>query len=211
MNIQLILDESSVSTADGVTFHLNQATKHPGNPVLLPGEPHQWDSLQVSWPATVLYSPSDKKFRCWYAGMDCIQSPERRWETGYAESDDGVHWQKPELGQFTFLERPTNRIKTSWDTYILSLVFENPLPDAPASQRFGGYWIEVDKDEINWLSWRKTLAWSPNGKTWTRHGTAYEKEKRIDYHDICQLLYDVDEPDPAYRIKGYTQLNRDVP
>jgi hypothetical protein len=44
MDIQLILDETSVATADGVTFHLNQATKHPDNPVLLPGEPHQWHS-----------------------------------------------------------------------------------------------------------------------------------------------------------------------
>src|SRR5690606_25195032 len=48
----LILDEKSVADADGVTFHLNQAQKHPENPVLMPGRPSQWDGLQVTWPGT---------------------------------------------------------------------------------------------------------------------------------------------------------------
>ena len=57
MSVTLILDESSVASHEGVTFHLNQATKHPGNPALMPGVPGEWDSLQVSWPGTVLYDP----------------------------------------------------------------------------------------------------------------------------------------------------------
>ncbi len=84
MKIRLIFDEQSVAASRGVTFHLNAATKHPENPVMLPGEPHQWDSLQVGWPGTVLYSPRDRKFRCWYSGLDVLQTPDRAWHTGYA-------------------------------------------------------------------------------------------------------------------------------
>lgn len=210
MNIHLILDETSVASAERVTFHLNPATKHSENPVLLPGEPHQWDSLQVSWPATVLYSPSDRKFRCWYAGLDCIQTPERRWEMGYAESDDGVHWVKPELGQVSFLDKSTNRIQASWNPLFMSLAFENPLSDAPSSQRFGAYWTEWDwSPEAS--RWSKSLAWSPDGVQWTRHATTYKTDDRVSLHDICCLLYDEAEPDPAYRVKGYSQLYHDTP
>lgn len=201
MNTRLILDEASVAEFEGVSFHLNQATKHPENPVLLPGEPHQWDSLQVSWPATVLYC-SDGKFRCWYSGFDIIQSPDRVWRPGYAESDDGVHWTKPNLGQATFPDKPTNRIAPEWPHHFMSCAFENPLPDAPPSQRFGSYWCEVNADGL----WSKCLAWSPDGKVWERHTTAYSERKRMALQDISQLLYDADEPDPALRIKGYTQL-----
>src|ERR1043166_3628605 len=100
--ISLILDEHSVAESHHLTFYLNQATKHPENPVMLPGEPHQWDSQCVCWPGTVLYSPRDQKFRCWYLALDVVQSPDRTWYTGYAESDDGIEWRKPEIGHAEF-------------------------------------------------------------------------------------------------------------
>jgi len=210
MVTRLILDELSVEAATGVTFHLDAATRRPENPVLLPGEPHQWDSLQVSWPGTVLYSPRDEKFRCWYSGFDAVQRPGRMWEAGYAESDDGVHWSKPELGQSTYLDRPTNRIATDWEVFAQSFTFENP-DTADPSRRFGSYWLDAGIDEAGnqhpYL--RKGLAWSPDGKTWTRAGAGYEKKPypgRYEMQDISQLLFDPDEPDPAYRVKGYAQI-----
>src|ERR1051326_4732676 len=169
--IHLIFDEKSVADSRGVTFHLNPAAKHPENPVMLPGEPHHWDSLCVSWPGTVLYSPRDKKFRCWYLAMDIVQVPGRTWHTGYAESDDGILWTKPNLGQVEFLGKPTNQIANDWKAYFLSLVFENPLPDAPPSRRFGGFWtcfrFGGAVDDWSKSLWRKDLAWSPDGIHWT--------------------------------------------
>lgn len=214
MRVQLILDAASVASTEGASFHLNPAVKHVANPVLHPGLPHQWDGLNIGWPATVLYSASDGKFRCWYTGREVMQSSARAYYTGYAESDDGINWVKPHLGQVRFLDAPTNQIRPAWTVpdgwtvMALSLAFENPLPDAPASQRFGGYWIEY---ALDFSHWTKCLAWSPDGKIWTRHSTAYEKRRRVEYQDICQLLYDPDEPDPAWRVKGYTQLYQNTP
>ena len=202
----LMLDAQSVAETQGVTFHLNPATPHPDNPVLSPGEPHQWDSLQVTWPATVLYDRRDRKFRCWYSGMDVIQVPGRKWMPGYAESEDGVHWRKPVLGQTRFLDRDTNQMKPDWATSVLSLVFENPVP-ANDGQRFGSYWIEIGP-KLSYL--RKGLAWSADGRLWKRERTAYEALpfNRPSLQDISQLIYDESEPDPAYRIKGYSQILR---
>src|SRR5688572_5827391 len=139
MTPHLILDAESVEHVSGdISFHLNPATKHSENPVLLPGEPHDWDSLNVTWPGTVLHSPRDRKWRCWYGGLDVVQQPGRCWRFGYAESDDGVNWIKPVLGQVRFLDRDTNQLKPDWarwpanvpvpewGIYLLSLVFENP-------------------------------------------------------------------------------------
>jgi hypothetical protein len=203
MNVHLILDEQSVSAHEGVSFRLNPATKHPENPVMPPGEPHRWDSLQISWPATVLYSAEESKFRCWYSGFDIIQSPSRFWRPGYAESVDGVHWTKPNLGQVEFLGADTNRI--AGEEGLVSFVCENPTPGAPESKRFASVWSEVGEG-MSFL--RKRIAYSPDGKVWTHDGVIYEGTPydRASFQDISQIIYDPDERDPEYRIKGYTQL-----
>lgn len=198
----LIFDEGSVAAFEGVTFRLNRATKHPANPVLLPGQPHQWDSLQVSWPATVLYDPGEGLFRCWYSGLDVIQTAGRFWRPGYAESRDGVAWSKPDLGQVSFLDRPTNQMAADWDFSVLSFVFANPDPEALPSRRFGSYWTEPLPDG----TLAKGLAWSPDGVTWTRAGTAYEPRQRVAFQDISQLLFEPDAGDGGPRVRGYTQV-----
>ena len=219
--VHLILDEHSVAESRGVTFHLNPATKHPENPVLLPGEPHEWDSLQVSWPGTVLYSPRDRKFGCWYLGLDVVQTPERFWKCGYAESDDGVHWTKPKLKHATFLDRPTNMILPGWprpsdprlpwwSPHFLNLVFENPDPNAPPEQRFGSYWSNGLIGADGKFTERRVLAWSPDGIEWHEGGTAYQIHPydRFRWHDINQVLHDPDDPDPEFRVKAYSQYFR---
>lgn len=201
MGVVLLLDQQCVAESSEVSFRLNQAVKHPENPVMLPGEPHQWDGLQVSWPATVLYSPSDSKFRCWYSGFDVIQAPGRFWRPGYAESGDGVHWIKPELDQVTFLDRPTNQLKLPG---YLSLVCENPVSSAP-EERFIGYTTEHGGETVGFT---KVLYYSPDGINWSSAGVAYKgvTPDRPAFQDISQLVFDPEEPDPDYRFKGYSQL-----
>jgi hypothetical protein len=199
--VLLFLDEQSVQSFDAITFHPNPAAKHPENPLLLPGEPHQWDSLQVTWPATVLYSTRDRMFRCWYSGLDVIQAPGRVWKPGYAESADGIHWVKPNLGQVEFLGKPTNQI--DGPGRMLSTVFENPFPGAPESERFGSLWLDGKGMESV-----KVLAFSPDGKVWRRDSVVYgpiKPEKAKWFQDVCQLLYDPSDPDPEFRVKGYAQ------
>jgi hypothetical protein len=212
--IVLMLDEKCVAASQDIGFHLNPAKKHPDNPVLLPGEPHQWDSLQVGWPATVLYSVSDRKFRCWYSGLDALQKDRSAvtWPTGYAESDDGIHWRKPDLGQVTFHGRPTNQIRPDWkiDGYAagtLCSAFENPSPDALPSQRFGGDWSEAvvlpsgGKD-------RRRFAWSPDGISWTPAGLLYQLRLKGRHFNVSQLLCMPDADDPESRVIAFAQAKR---
>jgi len=210
--IVLMLDEKCVAASHGIGFHLNPAKKHPDNPVLLPGEPHEWDSLQVTWPATVLYSASDSKFRCWYSGLDALQKDRGKpmWPTGYAESDDGIHWRKPDLGQVTFHGRPTNQIRPDWKIggYVPSLLhsaFENPSPDALPSQRFGGDWSEVVVLPSGRKA-RRRFAWSPDGIRWTPADLPNELQRA--HFDVSQILCMPDADDPGSRVIAFAQVTR---
>jgi len=70
---QLLVDDYVVSSMENLTREFHQAVKYPGNPIF-PGHP-----------VAVMYDQDKKTFRMWY-------------NSNYAESDDGIHWRKPELG-----------------------------------------------------------------------------------------------------------------
>jgi hypothetical protein len=202
LTTHLILDEHSVAEADGIAFEMTTAKKHPENPVLLPGKPGQWDSLQVIWPGTVLYSETDRKFRCWYSGLDAIQSKRPPfWVAGYAESEDGVHWTKPELGQIDYENEPTNRLK--FDAGVVnSFVIENPDESDP-DRRFLSFWIGHEPDRMT-----KNLGSSPDGRTWKDEGVVYRPAtpERRDYVDICQCVMQPDAANLDDRCLAYGQV-----
>lgn len=106
-------DEESIPWRDNLKLTMVQAQKHPANPVLKQGPPGSPDYGHAVMYGSVLHI--DGKYRMWYLGMI-----ERRIERGnvpgfwrpmcYAESEDGVHWTKPELGLVDFNGSTKNNI-----------------------------------------------------------------------------------------------------
>jgi len=191
----LVLDRESVAAAEGVTFHLNQARKHPENPLLLPGAPPDWDSLQVIWPGTVLYDAQERLFRCWYSGTTAVQADRRGpsvWRQGYAESKDGVYWTK------------RGQIQADWDYFTLSLVFRNPIHSDPA-RKFLALFTATD---VGNGRMGKFLASSAHGIRWRREKSAYTASApgRETLQDISQLLLLPVPQDSEVRVLGYGQL-----
>lgn len=94
-------DDHAIPLRDNLHLTLVEARKHPDNPVLRCGPEGSPDHGHAILYGSVIRIGD--KFRMWYLGM--IQ---RKIERGnapgwwrpmcYAESDDGVHWTKPELG-----------------------------------------------------------------------------------------------------------------
>jgi predicted GH43/DUF377 family glycosyl hydrolase len=88
---------------DGKTEQIGVATSNDlyqwqvsTQPIIPVGKPGEWDSSQTSNPC-VLYE--NQCFRMWYQGVD----DDGRYRLGYAESSDGLIWQKqPEV----IFERP---------------------------------------------------------------------------------------------------------
>ena len=122
----LAIDDVSLPLRKNVCLHLNTPTVRR-EPVLAPSpvESNAPDNLAAHFYGTVLHDAG--KFRMWYyachRGMNPDWPPRKRqqiarkpgWLSGekdryevgegplcYAESDDGIHWTKPALGQVLF-------------------------------------------------------------------------------------------------------------
>ena len=95
---------------------LERPVKVPGNPVMKPGAPASPDGYGVLLYGTVLHE--NGKFRMWYiaeprpdASVPGDAEKLRSYRPiAYAESRDGVHWEKPELGLVEFRGNTKNNL-----------------------------------------------------------------------------------------------------
>ena len=151
-------DDHSIPWQHNLKVTLVPATKHPENPVLRRGPEGAPDHGHAVLYGTVIKDGA--KFRMWYLGMFETkivkgQAPGMWRPMCYAESADGVHWVKPELGLVEFNGGTKNNIcliegepfaLTRVDDF-LSVLHEPGDPD-PA-RRFKAVFIaHVPQDQI---------------------------------------------------------------
>lgn len=121
----MFLDDYLIERIDGLRRvvnqpekHPNQPEKHPGNPIVYPDQ--YWEGgCQVY--GTALFDDERRVFRMWYLtsprdrGLKPLKlnDHERAPHTtlcAYAESEDGVHWCKPHLGQLPYDDNVNNNL-----------------------------------------------------------------------------------------------------
>ena len=113
----LAIDDVSLPLKHNLCYTITKPALHP-EPVLTPSrdDPEAVDYIGAQFYGAVLHEQG--KFRMWYypqhLGANPDMSPEQKeltksWKYGvwvgpvaYAESDDGIHWTKPNLGQLLF-------------------------------------------------------------------------------------------------------------
>lgn len=151
-------DDHSIPWRDNVKLTMVQAQKHPANPVLRHGPPGAPDHGHAIMYGSVLHIGG--KFRMWYLGM--IQTTIERGQAPgywrpmcYAESEDGVHWTKPDLGLVELNGSKQNNIcliesepfSLSRVNDFLTVLHEPDEPDA--SRRYKcAYIAHVPFDEV---------------------------------------------------------------
>ena len=106
-------DDHSIPWQHNLKVTLLPATKHPENPVLRRGPEGSPDHGHAALYGTVV--KVGDKFRMWYLAMSQSefkqgQAPDYWRPMCYAESLDGVHWEKPELGLVEFNGSTKNNI-----------------------------------------------------------------------------------------------------
>ena len=120
--------------------------------------------FNAPWEGPISYDPvvmkDDDHYRLWYRGCGPV------WEnqyTAYAESEDGVHWQRPTLGIFDFKGSRENNIVLRGTAAKALCVFEDSNPAAPDSERYKAIGVGPPVDK------RATLRGftSPDGLHWT--------------------------------------------
>jgi len=92
------LFEDLFDFGNGVTRRVLPPEKDSNNPLLVPERP--WES-NLAYPSVVRH-PETGRWQMWYGNG--------RGEVCYAESDDGVHWERPELGIVEFEGSRANNI-----------------------------------------------------------------------------------------------------
>ncbi len=151
-------DDHHIAWQHNLKLTLVTATKHPENPVLRRGPEGAPDEAHAVLYGTVIKVGG--KFRMWYLGAfkkEHVQGPgPERWRPMcYAESADGVHWTKPELGLVEFNGSRKNNIcliegvpfSLTRVNDFLSVLHDPADPD-PARHYKAAYIAHVPYDEI---------------------------------------------------------------
>ncbi|MHB9109142.1 MAG: glycoside hydrolase family protein [Armatimonadota bacterium] len=162
---QLLFDDYFLERAEGVRLCMNAPVQHP-EPVLVPDKP--WEALGIAGYNTVLRE--DGRFRLWYGAMMKQGLPqEGAIRLCYAESADGLHWEKPELNLLPFqgstannivappLERQSQQGATVYrderalaeERYKLWTKFR-PTDDEIAAGRLSGLYAMTSPDGLRW-------------------------------------------------------------
>jgi hypothetical protein len=204
---QLFLDDAGIEEVLGLTRVLHPPRRHPTNPVLRPDTPWE-DRCQVY--GTALFDEERNRFRIWYLTLPRdrgvrpldtdghLRAPHTTL-AAYAESADGVHWTKPDLGQFPYDgDRHNNLLALGRDNCEGVSVLHDPRDPDPARRWKCVYWdhgsggFEIQEGGKPYCKDGPgdglCVAFSPEGLQWT---PILENPVLARYCDTGQnLLYD---------------------
>jgi hypothetical protein len=162
---QLFIDNFLIEKTDLVrTFHYPKYSSE--NPILKVDKP--WEFTQEGYPYAapfsdgVWYDEIDKKYKMWYStgGGEYNKKVKRFYAvTAYAESEDGIHWKKPELDVVKGTNLVDIRTRDS-NTMWLDKEEKDPM------KRYKLFNVENDWEDGN--VWRYVVKYSPDGIHWSK-------------------------------------------
>ncbi len=201
--VLLALDPEAFPSQTGTRQVLEQAQEHPDNPILRP-RLGQWDGTRCKVYGTVLWDLQDKLFKMWYSGGTDTPDDVRRHDgasrhVGYAYSEDGVHWIRPDLGLIEFNGSRDNNL-IILNAQAPSVFIQTHEPDQ--NRRF----LMVTEEGLDTA--RNKVLYSADGLRWTKlEGEPIKSRPAGRTHEPFSVLYDPDDPDPTRRWKGYSLLH----
>jgi hypothetical protein len=119
----VLFDNWGFEVVNGFTRELQTAVKDASNPLITVDRP--WEFGNITLYGSVVKVPG-RPFQLWYSVI------EPRWHINlaYAESEDGIHWVKPELDVFTYEGHKTNLVYTN-NAHGAAVLYDDadPRPD----------------------------------------------------------------------------------
>lgn len=164
----LLVDDRHVLYRSGTERFLHPVERHAANPVIPETKP--WE-VAIAW-TSVHYDQERGRYQAWYqaygGGGD---TPQPQCVTCYAESMDGVHWDKPDLGLFPFGDAKQTNIVMVGNRgrsirYGNAVVVDARDPDA--SKRYKMAYFDFSQPTATNKSLPGLfIAFSPDGIHWT--------------------------------------------
>jgi hypothetical protein len=104
-------DDYTIPFKQNLYLTMVRAEKYPGNPVLSHGPQGSPDAHRAQFYGSVIHVGDT--YRMWYtaaANADEVNSHSSSYRPAYAESKDGIHWTKPDLGLVEFSGNKKNNL-----------------------------------------------------------------------------------------------------
>lgn len=166
----LFLDDGDVLYRSGTKRVLVPLKARAENPILK-GHEKPWETA-IAW-TSVYRNPTNGHYQLWYQAFagDAAHDKTRRCTVCYAESEDGIHFTRPNLGLYDFNGVAENNIVLlanggRSDRYGVSVVVDEK--ERNASRRYKMAYFDFTRDggkELPGLN----VAFSPDGIHWTKY------------------------------------------
>jgi hypothetical protein len=169
----LFVDDHDVLYRSGTERVLTRFRRHASNPVVQARE-YPWEGA-IGW-TSIYRNPESGKYQLWYQAYTCDRLEERTHDCAvcYAESDDGIHFEKPLLDLFSFEDHvKTNIVMIGNGGY--SYRYGNAVVVYPCAADQG------KRYKMSYFDWAGEgdqeypglcVAFSPDGIVWTKHTVA---------------------------------------
>ena len=160
-NRQLFLDDYVIDTMGGAKRLMHSPTRR--ETVLVGDKP--WDEASISYMSIIRDGDLYRGYyRCYQQGPDRAKSPRY---TAYAESADGIHWEKPSLGVYEFRgSRDNNLIWLGPGANFCAFIDTNPAE--PPERRYKAV-VRTGHIELESLGLTRPCVFalsSPDGINW---------------------------------------------
>jgi hypothetical protein len=168
---QLFLDDYLIESMSNLRQVLNPAIKVDNNPIITGERP--WEGNHTR-PLRVIYEEDEGLFKMWYASRTIKIDPDMTpgGQTGIqllgeddepvtclATSEDGIHWERPDLGLVEFQGSKHNNILPP---DVMVPQFKDPVEKDPAKLYKNLDWTKDTKAPM-----KASLHYSPDGFDWT--------------------------------------------
>ena len=168
---QLFIDDDIVAVVKNITRRQHWPVKDSANPLIRRDKPWEVTTYFRVSNFNVIRDPQDQIFRCWYEDFyeyfdPGLPSRERMY---YAQSRDGLNWDKPILGKHVIDGHDTNAIFVPEDAMVdCPSILLDPSESNP-DYRFKMTHLNLDRRDKSGAPGGLHLQYSANGIDWTPH------------------------------------------
>lgn len=136
MRTLFCFDDHEIPFRSNLDLTLLPGVKYAKNPILRRGGPGSPDARWARlWAGTVLYD--EGRFRMWYSGADSIEQWMKcEFSLLYAESSDGITWQKPKLGLVEYRGSRDNNLIQIAAHVEMPAILKDDRPGVPPEERY---------------------------------------------------------------------------